>query len=44
MTIKKEIRNDIACAIINNEEKVITDISSAIDLRRLFHSQHRLRR
>ncbi len=32
MTIEKVVRNDVACAVVQSEEKVITDISSALDL------------
>ena len=32
MTIEKVVRNNIVCAVIHSEEKVITDTSSALDL------------
>ncbi|MBR2037785.1 MAG: DUF4180 domain-containing protein [Lachnospiraceae bacterium] len=32
MTIEKVVRNNVACAVIHSEDKVITDISSALDL------------
>lgn len=32
MTIEKVVRNNIACAVIHSEDKVITDTSSALDL------------
>ena len=32
MTIEKIVRNNIACAVIHSEDKVIKDISSALDL------------
>ena len=32
MTIEKVVRNNIACAVIHSEGKVITDTSSALDL------------
>ena len=32
VTIEKVVRNNISCAVIHSEDKVITDTSSALDL------------
>ena len=32
LTIEKVVRNNIVCAVIHSEDKIITDTSSALDL------------
>ena len=32
MTFEKVVRNDIVCAVVHSDDKVITDTSSALDL------------
>ena len=39
MTIEKVVRNNVICAVVHSEDKVITDTSSALDL--LIPNPHR---